>query len=121
MMKDKIAELMVKSIVRQMNKMVGPVAYTHIRGVKEIKIDKKTKKVKLSSNGKVVKKVISVYQNYIGDAVKRVVILAALPVIEKHTKNLRTLKEILPNWVFESPDVKVLELSGLIDLSEIEE
>lgn len=114
MIEKEIAEEMVKCIIHEMKKIIGKVAVTVANDVKGVKIkSEETVSISEKDNTKVVNDLIKQYQSIMGTGARPFVVEGIISVIKKHKIEIENLKEELPSWVFESPDIKILELAGV--------
>ena len=113
MIEKEIAEEMVKCIIHEMKKLIGKVAITVASDVKGVEIkNHKTVLITGEDSTKVVSDLIKSYQSIMGTGARPFVIEGIISVIKKHKIEIESLKKELPSWVFESPDIKILELAG---------
>jgi len=111
-MDKKILEELVNSIAQAAKKILGVSAFTMIGNISGIKVEKE-KIVVFSESGDIVKNMIKEYEKIIGPASKTIVISGSVPIIKKYKNKSAEFKKILPSWVFESPDMKALEMTGV--------
>jgi len=114
MIKKEIAEEIVKCIIHEMKKLIGKVAVTVARDVKGLAIkNEKIISIIGKDSTKVVNDLIKEYQNMMGKGARPFVVEGVMSVIKKHKIEIESLKKELPSWVFETPDIKILELAGV--------
>ncbi len=108
---ERVVELVAKAIVRYAGSVMGPVALHHVRNVDGVQIGKRSVRL-LKRNRKIIDEIISSYQGIMGEAVKGIVIMAVTSELKKHPDLYPYFRKVLPSWVFDAPDVRVLELAG---------
>jgi len=114
MIEKKIAEEMVKCIIHEMKKVIGNVATTVATDIEGVEIkDHKTVLISEKDSTKIVNDLIKAYETIMGKGARPFVVEGIISVIKRHKIEIKSLKKELPSWVFESPDIKILELAGV--------
>ncbi|NOZ82129.1 MAG: hypothetical protein GXO63_03190 [Candidatus Micrarchaeota archaeon] len=109
----KLVERLIKLIVKQAFSIVGPVAYSQASLVEGI--EAKDKKIKvLNPKKEMIIKLIETYKKIMGESIRGIVVMAVVSELKKNPEIYDDLKTVLPEWVFESPDIQVMRLAGIV-------
>jgi len=112
-MEKEILEEIVNGIVKEAEKILGQIVIAKIKEIPEIKVEGEKITISKADGKLIIEKIVSTFETIIGPAIKSIVIAGVVPVFKKHPEKFEEFKKELPRWIFESPDIKVLEMAGI--------
>ncbi len=112
-MKEKVLEELIEEILKKGKEIIGDVFERVVREIPYIKIEEGKIRI-LGRREEVFDELIAKFEKLMGSAIKGILVRAVIEFLKEHPAKYKEIKDIIPDWIKKTPDMKVLEMRGLL-------